>query len=193
MPACLRTTLWPPSQPTSQRAVTVSVSPSLTSTADTPSSVCLNRSSVVPNSTEPPRSASRSRSASSVRHSGVIRLVVYGMSGRFFSVLGLGAAPRQLAVGSDSDHRHRQPAVGDLAIDEAEIAEHLQGAGLDALAARAGLRAGGSLDQPEGDAAAGELNGQGQTGRQAPAISTVSPSVAVVSVSVVLGTVSAPI
>ena len=87
-PACTRTRLCPPSQPTSHCAVTVSASPPLASTADTVASDCSKRSSAVPNSTTPPRSASRSRSASSVRHWGVIRLVVYGMSGRFFSASG---------------------------------------------------------------------------------------------------------
>ena len=47
--------------------------------------------------------------------------------------------------------------MGEDAVDDAEILEHLEGARLDALAARSGLRAGGGLDQAEGDAAAGEL------------------------------------
>ena len=58
--------------------------------------------------------------------------------------------------------------MGDHPIDDAEIVEHLEGARLDALAARAGLRAGGGLDQAEGDAAAGELARQRQPGRTGP-------------------------
>ena len=107
------------------------------------------------------------------------------MSGRFLSVLGLGAAQRHLAIGRGRPDRHRHPAVGDHAIDDAEIVEHLEGARLDALAARAGLRAGGGLDQAEGDAAAGELAGQRQPGRAGADDQHRQPSVAVVSVSVV--------
>jgi hypothetical protein len=58
--------------------------------------------------------------------------------------------------------------VGELAIGQAEITEHLQGARLDPLAPRAGLRAGGGLDQPEGDGGPGEHNGQRQAGRAGP-------------------------
>ena len=51
IPACLRTMLWPPSQPTSQRAVTVSASPRLTTIADTASSDCSKLLSTVQKST----------------------------------------------------------------------------------------------------------------------------------------------
>ena len=85
------------------RAVTVSASPPLTTTADTPSSDCSKLSSAVPNSTAPPSSASRSLSASSIRHSGVIRLAVYGMSGR--SLNASGAAPPSVSWPSGAVER----------------------------------------------------------------------------------------
>jgi hypothetical protein len=54
----------------------------LTTTADTPSSDCSKLPSAVPNSTAPPKSASRSRSASSLVEVGYARLTMESVAVR---------------------------------------------------------------------------------------------------------------
>jgi hypothetical protein len=75
------------------------------------------------------------------------------------------AAPRHPPVGGGRTHRHRHPAVDEHPLGDPEILEDLQGARLHALAARAGPRPRGGLDQAEGDVPAGQLAGEGEPSR----------------------------
>lgn len=79
--------------------------------------------------------------------------------------IGHRTAPGHLPVRSGRTDRHRHPAVREHAIDDPEILEHLKGARLDALATRAGLRAGGGFDQPKRNTGASELTRQSQACR----------------------------
>lgn len=74
-PSCLRTVLWPPSQPTSQGTSYSSAVPSgCSSSARTRSASCSNEASRTPHSTVTPSRATASRSTASVSVWAMIRL-----------------------------------------------------------------------------------------------------------------------
>jgi hypothetical protein len=75
-----------------------------------------------------------------------------------------GALPHELAVDVRPQRLGQLPR-GEDRVDHPEVVEHLERAGLQAVAAGARERRVGPVDDADGDAAAGEVDRQGQPGR----------------------------
>ena len=161
-PSVLRTVLRPPSAPTSQAARTVSP---VVSVAVTPSSSWVKPTSPTPNSTvdaEPgePRRAGSPRCATGPASTGF----GYGTSGVGSTIGNVRALPHELAVDVGAQRLGQLPR-GEHGVEHAEVVEHLEGAGLRPSPREPVNGCRRLVDDADGDAAAGEVDRQGETGR----------------------------